>query len=72
MADQRKPIDAPASPARRGFFKAAASGAAGAALAAPVLLAGGAAVAAESAEEKTKARYQETDHVRAFYETNRY
>jgi hypothetical protein len=72
MADQLKPIEAPASPARRGFFKAAAGGAAGAALAVPALVVGSEAAAAESAAEKTKARYQETDHVRTYYETNRY
>ncbi|MFN4157018.1 MAG: hypothetical protein ACK4GO_01250 [Gemmobacter sp.] len=52
---------------RRGFFGVAvATGAA--------TLTGGAlpAVAQESANERTKARYQETDHVRAFYATNRY
>ena len=63
---------APANPARRGFFKAAASGAVGAAIAAPVLLVGGDAQAQQSAEEKRKRRYQETDHVRTYYETNRY
>jgi hypothetical protein len=65
----RKPAAAPASPARRGFFKAAATGAAGAAL---VGLSGGQAAATESTAEKVKSRYQETDHVKAFYETNRY
>jgi hypothetical protein len=30
------------------------------------------AVAQESDDEKTKARYQESDHVQAFYRTNRY
>jgi hypothetical protein len=29
-------------------------------------------VAAESAAERIKARYKETDHVKAFYRTNRY
>jgi hypothetical protein len=60
------------NPGRRGFFKAAATGAAGAAVAAPVLLAGGTVRAQQSTEEKTKSRYQETEHVRTFYETNRY
>jgi hypothetical protein len=63
---------APQNPARRGFFKAAASGAVGAAVATPVLLAGGEVQAQQSADEKTKRRYQETDHVRTYYETNRY
>ncbi len=30
------------------------------------------AVAQETEDEKRKARYQETDHVKAFYRTNRY
>lgn len=71
MADVSTAADRPESPARRGFFRAA-SGVAGAALVAPALLAGGAAGAAESAAERTKRRYQETDHVKTFYETNRY
>lgn len=52
---------------RRAFFGvAAASGAAA--------LAGGAApaFAQEAPDERVKARYQETDHVKRFYETNRY
>ena len=71
LAQTPKQIEAPASPARRGFFKVAAGGAAGAALVVPAVLAGGA-VAAESADEERKTRYQETDHVKTFYETNRY
>jgi hypothetical protein len=72
MAGSTKSTETPASPGRRGFFKAAATGAAGAALAAPVLLVGGEAVAQQSAEEKKRQRYRETDHVRTYYETNRY
>ncbi len=30
------------------------------------------AIAAESEDDKKKARYRETDHVKAFYRTNRY
>ncbi len=53
---------------RRGFFGAALGAASAAAL-----TAGGARPAvAETGEERTRARYQETDHVRKFYETNRY
>jgi nitrous oxide reductase len=54
---------------RRGFFGAVAAAASGAAL-----VKGGAtpAFATETGDERTKARYQETDHVKAFYETNRY
>ena len=58
-------------PDRRSFLKALGVGAAGAGavagLAAPVE-----AVAAESASDKRKKRYRETDHVKAFYRTNRY
>lgn len=51
---------------RRGFFGvAAASGAALVAGAAP-------AAAQEAPDERVKARYRETDHVKAFYATNRY
>ena len=52
---------------RRGFFgAAAASGAA--------LVAGGAtpAFATETGDERTKAHYQESDHVKAYYASNRY
>lgn len=57
---------------RRGFLKAlglgagaAAAGVAGDAALAP-------AAANESRNDRTKARYKETDHVKAFYRTNRY
>jgi anaerobic selenocysteine-containing dehydrogenase len=57
---------------RRGFLKAlglgagaAAAGVAGDASLAP-------AAATESREERTKARYKETDHVKTYYRTNRY
>lgn len=54
---------------RRGFFGAVAGVGAAAALtvggAKPVL-------AQETGDERTKSRYQETDHVQAFYRTNRY
>lgn len=54
---------------RRGFF-----GAAMGAASAVALTAGGArpVEAQESADERSKARYQETEHVLAFYRTNRY
>jgi anaerobic selenocysteine-containing dehydrogenase len=53
---------------RRGFF-----GAAAAAASASVLAAGARPVLAEEiGDERTKQRYQETDHVKAFYRTNRY
>lgn len=52
---------------RRGFFGVAAAASAGvlAAGARPVL-------AEETGDERTKQRYQETEHVQAFYRTNRY
>ena len=55
---------------RRSFFRAGS----GAAVVAATVVATGAepAAAAESASERTKARYSETDHVKAFYRVNRY
>ncbi|MDO9526381.1 MAG: hypothetical protein Q7J57_12740 [Gemmobacter sp.] len=54
---------------RRGFFGAAAAAVTGAAL-----TQGGAtpAFATETGDERTRARYQETDHVKRFYTVNRY
>ena len=67
MADENRALD------RRGFLTAlgvgagaAAAGVAGAAVSA------GPAAAAETADEKTKSRYRETDHVKNYYRTNRY
>lgn len=53
---------------RRGFFGAVA------AAAATGVVAGGArpVFAEEVGDERTKARYQETEHVQAYYRTNRY
>ncbi len=58
----------PGEMGRRGFFGAVAGASVG------VVAAGSArpAFAEELGDERTKARYQETDHVRAFYRTNRY
>ena len=53
---------------RRGFFGAMATAATAGVLAGaarPV-------IAEEVGDERTKARYQETEHVLAFYRTNRY
>ncbi|EAQ07871.1 MULTISPECIES: hypothetical protein [Yoonia] len=54
---------------RRAFFGVAATGASAAALtmggARPVM-------AQQTGDERTKARYRETEHVAAFYRTNRY
>ena len=54
---------------RRDFLKAV--GLAGTAAAVAVPLAGTGAEAEESAEERIKPRYQETQHVKQFYALNR-
>jgi len=56
---------------RRDFLRNLGLGAAGVA-AVPLAVAAGPAEAKESAEERVKARYQETDHVKTYYRTNRY
>lgn len=73
-----------ATPERRGFLKALGLGA-GAAVAATTTAQAamppgwdrndavrGTPVAKEGQADKTKARYRETEHVAAFYRTNRY
>ena len=55
---------------RRDFLRAMAAGASTAAVTAGPLATPS--VAAESEQEKTKARYKETDHVKAFYRVNKY
>jgi hypothetical protein len=55
---------------RRGFLRAGLGGAGAAAAGAAATVTG--AQAAENETEKKKARYKETDHVKAFYRTNRY
>ena len=57
---------------RRSFFRGLGGAAAVAGAAASTSLGASPAVAAESQDEKTKARYKETDHVKAYYRTNRY
>lgn len=58
----------PKSMGRRGFFGAIAGASVGA------VAAGSArpAFAEEIGDERTKVRYQETEHVLSFYRTNRY
>jgi hypothetical protein len=56
---------------RRDFLRALGAGA-GVAVATAGPLATGAAADSESNDEKRKARYRETDHVKAFYRVNRY
>ena len=58
---------------RRGLLRTIGLGVGATGLAAvSAVVAPGPAQAAESATEKKKKRYQETDHVRAYYRTNRY
>ncbi len=59
---------------RRGFLKTMGSGAAGTAAVAAgaVAVAPTTADAAESATDRTKKRYKESDHVKTYYRTNRY
>lgn len=59
------------SNARRGFLKALGLGA-GAAAAVVVPAAAQTAPPKENKAEREKARYRETEHVKAFYRTNRY
>jgi len=55
---------------RREFLRALGAGAGAAVAAAP--LASTAKADSETADEKKKARYKETDHVKAFYRVNKY
>ncbi len=54
---------------RRSFFRAGGGVAVSAAAA---VLPAQEAAAAEAPDERTKARYKETDHVKAYYRVNRY
>jgi len=56
---------------RRDFLRALGAGA-GVAVATAAPLAGKAAADTETADEKRKARYKESDHVKAYYRVNRY
>ena len=56
---------------RRAFMKSVGTASAAAAVAAALPL-DRAAAATETDQEKKKARYRETDHVKAYYRTNRY
>ena len=59
---------------RRKVLKSLGTGAIGTAAVATgaVVVAPDTVLGAESAADKRKARYQETDHVKAYYRTNRY
>jgi hypothetical protein len=56
---------------RRDFLRALGAGA-GVAVTASGPLAGAAAADTENNDEKRKARYKETEHVKTFYRVNRY
>jgi hypothetical protein len=68
MADNKTPDQQALD--RRGFLKALGVGAGAAATTA--IAVAPVAVAGESDADKKKARYKESDHVKAFYRTNRY
>ena len=57
--------------ARRDFLRVLGAGA-GVAVTAAAPLAGAAKADTENNDEKRKARYKETDHVKTFYRVNRY
>lgn len=57
---------------RRSFFKSLGGASAAAAVAVTTTVAPTAAAATENQNERTKARYKESEHVKNFYRTNRY
>ena len=63
---EKKDID------RRSFFKSLGGASAAAAAAVATPLASSPALATENQNERTKARYKESEHVKNFYRTNRY
>lgn len=66
-------VDSAPDLGRRGFLKSVGgAGAAAAAAVGTVVVGAEPAAAAENEAERKKARYKETDHVKAFYRTNRY
>jgi hypothetical protein len=73
MTEERKPTKERKAPtlARRQFLRTLGAGATAAA-AASGPLAGVAEADTESNDEKRKARYRESEHVKAFYRVNRY
>lgn len=62
----------PADVDRRGFLRSLGGAGAVAAAAVGSVVAPTPAAATESEADRKKARYKETDHVKAFYRTNRY
>ncbi len=57
---------------RRAFLTSLGAGAGAAAVVAGIAVQPTPAAASESTTEKKKARYRESDHVKAYYRTNRY
>lgn len=57
---------------RRDFLRKVGMGAVGAGAAAAAPLTGSALADSESLDEKRKARYQETDHIKTYYRVNSY
>jgi hypothetical protein len=57
---------------RRDFLRKVGMGTVGAGATLATPLVGSAQADSETNDEKRKARYQETDHVKAFYRVNRY
>ena len=57
---------------RRDFLRKVGVGAVGAGAAVATPLTGAALADTETNDEKRKARYQETDHIKTFYRVNRY
>jgi hypothetical protein len=57
---------------RRDFLRKVGIGAVGAGAAVAAPLTGPAHADSESFDEKRKARYQETDHIKTYYRVNRY
>ena len=70
MGERKKTTDGHPAIGRRDFLRVLGVGAGAAAVTAP--LGGEAKADSESQDERRKARYQETDHVKTFYRVNRY
>ena len=64
--------DKKATVGRRDFLRTVAIGTAGAGATLATPLVGPAQADSETNDEKRKARYKETDHVKAYYRVNRY
>jgi hypothetical protein len=64
--------DKKATVGRRGFLRTVTIGTAGAGATLATPLVGPAEADSETNDEKRKARYKESDHVKAFYRVNRY